>query len=169
MDEESLNGDTKSSAVSDEEDIEEDGVSLTNSSSATPPPSNPSEKLPKQPVKRRRETDSDADTMASPLPPPPPPPPAVQSAAHPLLSADLIQSLQYFALLRQSLPNGTLPIKSHFSCVRYSLKEQTSWRAYRHPSERDNGSRRESRGSNERRETRANKTNRGQIRSDSGK
>ena len=71
-------------------------------------------------VKRRREHQPDVSIPGAsrPSPPattavqqqqPPPPPPALPTQ-HPLLSADLLHSLQYFALLRQSLPNG----KFHF-------------------------------------------------------
>ena len=97
--------------------MHEDGVSLTASTrssaadvSPTPPPPPP----PPLAVKRRRDTDNSEGLTLPPPPPPPLPPPqqqqqptALQVAQHQLLSADLLQSLQYFALLRQSLPNGT--------------------------------------------------------------
>jgi hypothetical protein len=69
-------------------------------------------------VKRRRELEPDEliiiPSASRPSPPAtaaaaaavqPPHPPSLPTQ-HPLLSADLLHSLQYFALLRQSLPNG---------------------------------------------------------------
>ncbi|XP_046449683.1 zinc finger protein ush-like isoform X4 [Daphnia pulex] len=72
-------------------------------------------------VKRRRELEPDEliiiPSASRPSPPAtaaaaaaavqPPHPPSLPTQ-HPLLSADLLHSLQYFALLRQSLPNGSL-------------------------------------------------------------
>jgi hypothetical protein len=81
-------------------------------------------------VKRRREHEPDVSIPGAsrPSPPattavqqqPPPPPPALPTQ-HPLLSADLLHSLQYFALLRQSLPNGKF-LFFFFFLVCYRLK-----------------------------------------------
>ncbi|KAI9563178.1 hypothetical protein GHT06_010636 [Daphnia sinensis] len=83
----------------------------------TPPPPPP----PPQPqtatanmaaaVKRRREMEQDeliiVPSASRPSPPAQLTVPGLPTQ-HPLLSADLLHSLQYFALLRQSIPNGSL-------------------------------------------------------------
>ncbi|XP_045032757.1 zinc finger protein ush isoform X5 [Daphnia magna] len=77
----------------------------------TPPPPQQQATANMAAVKRRREIEQD-ELIIIPGASRPSPPAQLTvpglPTQHPLLSADLLHSLQYFALLRQSIPNGSL-------------------------------------------------------------
>lgn len=98
----------------------------------TPPPPQQQATANMAAVKRRREIEQD-ELIIIPGASRPSPPAQLTvpglPTQHPLLSADLLHSLQYFALLRQSIPNGKLtPFFSSFPfAIVIHLFERIVW------------------------------------------